>query len=144
MSAIKAKLQEDIKVAMRDRDKDRLLTLRGLHAALKQVEIDTRKELDDPIVVDIVRKEIKKRRDSIEFAEKSQRDDLVQKDKAEIALLQGYLGEQISEDKLEAVIKEIIASGADNIGKIMGALNSQHKGKFEGKVASELIKKLLS
>lgn len=144
MSELKAKLQEDIKITMREKDKERLLTLRGLHAALKQVEIDTRKDLDDVAVVEIVRKEIKKRRDSIEFAEKSQRDDLVQKDMAEITLLQNYLGEQISLDKLEALIKESIAAGADNIGKIMTALNAQHKGKFEGKLASELAKKLLS
>lgn len=144
MSELKAKLQEDIKTAMRDKDKERLLTLRGLHAAVKQVEIDTRKDLDDAAVVDIVRKEIKKRRDSIEYGEQNKRFDLVDKDKAEITLLQNYLGEQISNEKLETLIKDSIAAGADNIGKIMTALNAQYKGKFEGKLASELAKKLLS
>lgn len=144
MSEIKAKLQEDIKTAMKARDQVRLTNLRGLSSAIKQVEVDTRQELDDAAVLSIFQKEIKKRRDALQFAEDAKREDLIAQNKTEIALIQGYMGEQLSEDKLREMISQLIASGSDNLGKIMGELNKTHKGKFDGKQASELAKTLLS
>jgi len=144
MSEIKAKLQEDIKTAMKARDQEKLTTLRVLSSAIKQVEVDTRKELDDAAVLTILQKEIKKRRDAQQFAEEAKRDDLIAQNKAEIALIQEYLGKQFSEDELRGLIQQLISSGADNVGKVMGELNKSHKGKFDGKMASELTKSLLS
>ncbi len=143
MSQIKTKLQEQLKDAMRARAQHTLLTLRSLSAAIKQFEVDSRTEADDERVVAIVQKEIKMRRDALSFAESQNRAELIEQNKAEIALLQGFLGDQLSEDELKSIIQKLVAEGADSIGKIMGALNKDYKGKFEGKVASELIKQSL-
>jgi len=143
MSDIKNKLQEDIKTAMKAREQERLLTLRGLSSAIKQVEVDTRKELDDAAVLSIFQKEIKKRRDALQFAEDAKREDLIAQNKSEIALIQSYMGEQLNEAQLRDLIKSCITAGSDNLGKIMGELNKTHKGKFDGKQASELAKQLL-
>ncbi len=140
---MKAKLQEDIKVSMKARDSKKLETLRQLSAAIKQVEIDTRKELTDADIIAIFQKEIKKRRDAIEFAEKANREDLIEQSRWEISLIQEYLGDQLSEDKLREIIQNIINAGNNHIGKIMGELNQQHKGKFEGQVASRIVKEIL-
>jgi uncharacterized protein YqeY len=143
MSELKAKLLSDIKEAMKAKQKESLVTLRGLSAAVKQIEVDTRADVDDAMVVDIVRKEIKKRRDAIEFAEKAGRSEMVAQNESEIALLENYLGDQLSAEELESLIKSLIDGGADNIGAVMGVLNKEHKGKFEGRVASTLVKKHL-
>ncbi len=143
MSEIKTKLQEDIKTAMKARDQERLTTLRGLSSAIKQVEIDTRKELDEAGVQSIFQKEIKKRKDALQFAEQAAREDLIAQNKGEIALIQSYLGEQLTDDKLKSIIVELVAGGADNLGKIMGELNKSYRGKFDGKMASELAKGVL-
>lgn len=143
MSTLKPQLQEDIKTAMRAKDQHTLVTLRGLSAAIKQVEVDTREELNDEKIISIIQKEVKKRRDTISFAEQQSRQEIVDQNKQEIALLQKYLGEQLSEEQLKTIIEGAVAAGADNLGKIMGALNKDHKGKFDGKVASELAKACL-
>ncbi len=143
MSEIKTKLLEDIKEAMKARNQEKLLTLRTISSEIKRLEVDTRKELTDADIIQIFQKEIKKRRDAIEFAKTAQRQDIVDSNQSEINLIQAYLGEQISEEKLKSLISELIASGANNIGKIMGELNQKYKGKFEGKVASDIAKTLL-
>lgn len=143
MSEIKAKIIEDVKVAMKARDSKNLTTLRGLVSEIKKVEIDTRKDLDDAGVIAILQKEIKKRRDTIEFAKQAGRVEMVQDNEQEIKLIQNYLGAQLSEEKLKEIITKIIASGVSNIGQIMGALNKDYKGQFEGKVASGIAKDLL-
>lgn len=140
---MKAKLQEDLKTAMKARDQLTVNTLRGLSAEIKKEEIDTQKQVDDARFVALVQKEVKKRRDAIEFAKNANRTDLVEQNEAEVKILQKYLGDQISEEKLRELISGLIAGGADNIGKIMGALNKDYKGKFEGKIASEIAKGLL-
>lgn len=143
MSEIKAKIQESLKTAMKARDQHTLLTLRGLTAAIKQFEVDSRTEADDARVTAILQKEIKMRRDALTFAESQQRQDLIDQNQAEVKILQGFLGEQMSEEELKTIISGLVASGADNMGKIMGALNKDYKGKFEGKVASEIAKQCL-
>ena len=115
----------------------------NLESEIKRVEVDTRKEPTEPEIIAIFQKEIKKRRDALKFAEDAKREDLIEQNKYEIALIQGYLGDQLSEDKLKELIQGIIQSGNNNIGKIMGELNKTHKGKFEGQVASAIIKQLL-
>ena len=143
MSAIKAQLQDDIKNAMKARDQLTLTTLRGLSAAIKQVEVDTREELSDEHVLTILQKEVKKRRDTLSFAVQQGRQDIIDQNNAELKLIQKYLGEQLSEEQLKTVIQGLIANGADNIGKIMGGLNKDYKGKFDGKAASDIARSLL-
>ncbi len=143
MSEIKSKLLEDIKSAMKAREQEKLLTLRSLSAELKKAEVDTRKDLTDADVVAIIQREIKKRRDSLEFAKTANRDDLIKADETEIKIYLSYLGEQLDESKLKELISKMIADGHNNIGKIMSELNQQYKGKFEGKIASEIAKSLL-
>ena len=144
MSETKNKINALLKESMKARDQATVTTLRGLTAAIKQFEVDTRTEADEEKVVSIVQKEIKMRRDAIGFAKEQGRDDLLTQNEAEVALLQKFLGEQLSEEQLTNLIKEAIAGGANNLGAIMGLLNKSHKGKFEGKIASELAKTLLS
>ena len=143
MSGIKQKVQEDIKVAMKAREQHRLETLRGLLSELKNVEIDTRATLTEEQAIQILQREIKKRRDAIEFAKNAGRTEIVDSNSEEIAWLQAYLGEQMSADDLKRLITQLVSDGADSLGKIMGELNKAHKGKFEGKVASEIAKGLL-
>ena len=143
MSAIKAKIQEEVKNAMRAREQHRLDTLRGLVSEIKRGEIDTRTEMTDEQVTQVLQKEIKKRRDAIEYAKNAGRSELVENNEAEVAWIQAFLGEQLSEQALKTLIGDLIAGGNNNLGKIMGELNKTHKGKFEGKIASEIAKTLL-
>ena len=140
---MKSKLQNDIKEAMKARDQKKLETLRMLMSEIKRIEVDTRKDVADPEIIAIFQKEIKKRRDALKFAEDANREDLAEQNKFEISLIQSYLGDQLSEEKLKELIGGLIKAGNDNIGKIMGALNKDHKGKFEGQVASRIIKEML-
>lgn len=140
---MKQQLQEDIKGAMKSGEKERLTVLRGLMSEIKRKEIDSRTELNEEQCVGVVQKEIKARRDAIEFAEKAGRDEMVAKNQQEIVWLQDYLGKQLSEDELRELISQLIAAGHDNVGKIMGALNKEHKGEFEGKQASTIAKEML-
>lgn len=140
---MKAKLQEDLKTAMKAHDQLRVNTIRGVIAEIKRDEIDKQLQADEALVISIIQREIKKRRDAIEFAKTAGRAELVAQNESEMKILQSYLGEQYSEEKLSGLISGIIASGADNVGKVMQALNKDHKGKFEGKTASELVKRLL-
>ncbi|MCC6954053.1 MAG: GatB/YqeY domain-containing protein [Deltaproteobacteria bacterium] len=141
---MKPKIQEDLKTAMKARDQMLVDTLRGLLSELNRYELDTQIDLTQETFTAVVQKEIKKRRDAIEIGEKAGRPEFVEQNQAELKLLQKYLGEQLSEEQLAALIQNAITGGADNLGKVMGFLNKEHKGKFEGKIASELAKKLLT
>ena len=141
--SIKLKIQEDVKSAMKSQDKQKLSLLRTLHASIKQVEIDTRTDLDEAQIVAVLQKEIKKRREALDFARQACREDLVQENTLEISLIQSYLGEQLSEEQLRNIISGYVSSGFDAIGKIMGQLNKEHKGKFEGKMASSIAQDFL-
>ncbi len=141
---MKAKIQADMKEAMKAKDQPRLMTLRGIWAEIKKAQIDNGKELSEGDVVGILQKEVKKRRDALEAAKKAERQDLIQQNKQEIEIVQAYLGKPLSEDELKDLISTMISNGADALGKIMGALNKEYKGRFDGKLASALAKELLS
>ncbi len=146
--SLKAQIQSDIKDAMRAKEVLRRDTLRSLSAEIKQVEVDERIEVDDERIVTIIQKMIKKRNDSITEYKKGNRDDLVQKEQGEIDILSTYMPAQLSEEELEAKIKEIIAktgatSGKD-MGKIMGAAKGEIGALADNKRISECAKKLLS
>ncbi len=146
--SLKNRLLEDIKQAMRDRAKDRLLVLRMASAAIKQREIDERIELDDAAVIATFEKMLKQRRESIMHFEEGGRDDLVAKEAAEIEILQVYLPEQLSDDEINVLIAEVIAStGASemrDMGKVMGIIKSKAQGRVDMGLIGARVKEKLS
>ena len=142
--SLKAQIQEDIKTAMKARESFRLATLRLLSAAIKQKEVDERVEVDDAAVLAIVEKLIKQRKDSISQFEKAGRQDLVDAETAEMAVLTAYLPAQLSEAEITAAIDAAIAStgaaGPKDMGKLMGVLKPQLAGKADMGKVSALVK----
>ena len=147
-SPLKARITEDMKAAMKAKDADRLSTVRLLLAAIKQREVDERITLDDAAVVAVVDKMIKQRRDSIAAFEQAGRTDLVQKESAEVAVLQTYLPARLSADELTATVKallaEIGATGPADMGKAMGAAKARLAGKADMAQVSAAVKAALA
>jgi uncharacterized protein YqeY len=145
---LKERINEDMKAAMRAREAERLSAIRLLLAAVKQKEIDERITADDAVVIAIVEKLIKQRRDSIEQFEKAGRKDLVDKETAELTLLTGYLPQQISEAELIAAIATAIqetgAAGPQAMGKVMAVLKPRIAGRADMGKASALVKQKLT
>ena len=145
--ALREQLNEDIKTAMKARDSERLGALRLLSAAAKQREVDERITLDDAALVAIVEKEIKKRRESIAQYEKAQRQDLADKEKFEISVIEVYLPKQLAQAEIDAIVAEAIAStgakSAADMGKVMGVVKPKLAGKADmGKVSAMVKAKL--
>jgi uncharacterized protein YqeY len=130
---LKGKITEDMKSAMKAGDKDRLKVVRLMLAAIKQVEVDTRNELDDAAVLGVLEKMVKQRRDSVEQFAQGGRDDLVAIEQAEIEVLEAYLPAKMNDAELDALIDEVIAAtGAESIrdmGKVMAAIKAKAAGK---------------
>ena len=143
-----AKIQEDVKAAMRSKDKERLQTLRLITAAVKQKEVDERIELDDAGLLAVLEKMLKQRKDSIEQFDKAGRDDLSSKEKAEVLVIQEYMPEQMSEAEVAAIVDTAVAStGAESMkdmGKVMGQVKPQVAGKADMGLVSKLVKAKLS
>jgi hypothetical protein len=146
--SLKARIQEDVKAAMRAGEKERLATLRLISAAIKQREVDERIELDDVQTLAVIEKMVKQRRESIAQFEAGGRADLVAKENAELALLAGYLPSQLSETELDALIGEAIAAtGAVSIkdmGKVMGLIKGKAAGRADMAVVGARIKARLA
>ena len=146
--SLKERVTEDMKAAMRARDSERLGTIRLLTAAMKQKEVDERVELDDVAVVGIVDKMLKQRKDSIEAFEKAGRQDLADKEKAEVVVLQAYLPARLSPEEIAAEVKAIVAgmgaTGPGDMGKVMGAVKAKLAGKAEMGQVSAAVKAALA
>ena len=144
---LKERITEDMKAAMRASEKERLLTIRMVQAAIKQREVDERVVLDDAQVIAVLEKMVKQRRESIVAFEQGGRADLAEKEKAEIALLQAYLPTQLSAAEVDALIKEAIATtGATSMkdmGKVMGAVKAKAAGRADMGAVSASIKAAL-
>ena len=145
--ALKERITEDMKAAMKAADKERLGTIRRALAAIKQREVDERITLDDAQVLAVLDKMIKQRKESLVHFEAGGRADLVAKENAEIALLTSYLPQQLSEAELEALIAESIsAAGAQTIkdmGKVMGLVKQKAQGRADmGAVGAKIKAKL--
>ena len=136
-----------MKSAMKAGEKDRLKVVRLAIAAVKQVEVDTRKELDDSAVLGVIEKMVKQRRDSIEQFEKGGREDLAAIERAEIAVLDAYLPEQLSDEELAALVDEVIsATGAESIrdmGKVMGVIKAKAAGRADMGAVGARVKERL-
>ena len=141
--ADEARLQRDLQDAMRARDRLRIDTLRGVIAAVKNTKVDKQvAELPEAEIVAVLRKELNKRVEIADFARKAGRDEAVAQAEAEKAILDAYLPAQMDAAALEAAIRAIAAElGGVQIGPIMAELRKRHAGQFDGKLASELIKK---
>ena len=133
--SLKGNITEDMKSAMKAGDKDRLKVVRLMLAAIKQVEVDTRSELDEAAVLGVLDKMVKQRRDSVDQFQKGGRDDLASIELAEIAVLETYLPEQMSDAELDALIDAAIsATGAESIrdmGKVMGQIKAKAAGRAD-------------
>jgi uncharacterized protein len=144
---LKERITEDMKAAMRASEKERLSTIRMVQAAIKQREVDERITLDDAQVVAVLEKMVKQRRESIVQFEQGGRNDLADKERSEIALLQAYLPAQLSEAEVDALIQEAIAStGAASVkdmGKVMGVVKARAAGRTDMGAASARIKAAL-
>lgn len=140
-------LNKDMIEAMKAKDKDRLTVIRMVKAALKQEQIDHKKEINDELLIDVVNKQIKMRKDSITEFEKGGRKDLVDKTQAEIDILMKYLPEQLSHDEVKKIIDEVFAevkpSSVKDMSKVMKEATAKLKGKADMKEVSTIVKEKL-
>lgn len=141
-------LNNDLKESMKSGDKFRTETLRGLKSAIKYVEIDTDGEMSDQDVEAVIAKQAKQRRDSIEEFKKGGREDLVEQEAAELAILETYLPEQMSEEEIRAMVETAIAElGVTDIkgmGQVMQRVMADLKGQADGKVVNKIVRECLS
>ncbi|RZL11700.1 MAG: GatB/YqeY domain-containing protein [Rubrivivax sp.] len=146
--SLKDRITDDMKAAMRAKEADRLGTIRMLLAALKQKEVDERVELDDAAVVAIVDKLIKQRKDAAQQFEAGQRQDLADKEKSEITVLEAYLPQRLSADEVNAAVKAIVvelgAAGPGDMGKVMGVVKQRLAGKADMGLVSAAVKAALA
>lgn len=145
---LKERLLEDMKAAMRDKDNIRKNAIQMVRSAVLQVEKDNRLTLDEDGVIDVIARELKKRKDALPEFEKSGRQDLIDNLKIEIDVLTQYLPAQLTEAEIEVLVKEAIeqtgASSSRDIGKVMQAVMPKVKGKADGKVVNSIAQRLLS
>ncbi|MCH4887718.1 GatB/YqeY domain-containing protein [Acidaminobacter sp. JC074] len=146
--SIKDQLMADLKEAMKQKQKLEKSVITMLRAAIKQVEVDKRVELSDDEVIDIVATQVKQKRSVIDEFLKGGREDLADEARAEISVLEKYLPEQLSEDELKTlisgVISEVNATSMKDMGKVMGIVNPQVKGRADGKTVSQIVKGFLN
>jgi uncharacterized protein len=144
----KAKLQAALKEAMLNKDNTRRDVIRLLTSAIKQVEVDTRKQLTPEEIITVLQKEAKKRRETIEEAGKAGRADLVASEEQELNILEEFLPKQLSREEIAVLAREAIAqtgvTSAKEMGKLMGALMPKVKGLADGKLVNEVVRELLS
>ncbi len=148
MSQLKTKLQDDLKEAMKNKDAFKRDAIRFLMSALKQIEVDERKELSDEDIMKIIQKSLKQREDAISAFQEAGRNDLVEKETAEAALLKSYLPQQLSDDELKGILQKHIAAlgitSMKEIGKLMPVVLSECAGVADGKRINLIAKTLLA
>ncbi|MBI2453447.1 GatB/YqeY domain-containing protein [Candidatus Peregrinibacteria bacterium] len=148
MSTLKERIQQDLTQAMRDKNEDKVSTLRLLKSAIMKWEVEgIRREASDEVIVGILMKEAKQRQDSIEQYRKGRREDLAQKEEREMQILKEYLPKELSDDELREVISETIlqmnVKSPQDFGKVMSALMPKVKGRADGAKVSAMVKELL-
>lgn len=144
------KINQDIKTALREKQAERLLVLRGILSEIKNehIKIGKDKKISDELVVAVLAREAKKRKDAIMFYQQGGRPDKVEAEKRELQIIQAYLPKQLSGEELESIINQAIkktcAQGLQDIGKLMGYLMKRIKGRADGSKVKQIAKKLLS
>jgi uncharacterized protein YqeY len=148
--SLKEKLNEDFKAAMKAKDKVRKDTISFVRAAIKQVEVDTREEVDDQGVASILAKQVKMRKDAIKDFEAGGREDMVQEYLAEVEILMEYMPQQLTDEELTAIVRETAAdlgieegSGKASMGKLMGPVMGKVKGLADGNDVKTIVLKYL-
>jgi len=145
---LKEKLSEDLKLSMKEKDTVKKNTVQSMRAAILQVEKDKRITLDEDGIIEVIAKELKKRKDVLPEYEKSGREDLISDLKREIEIIMGYLPSQLSLDELDKIVKDAVeitqALTIKDMGKIMQVVMPQIKGRADGKMVNEIVKKYLS
>ncbi|CAC9929232.1 YqeY-like protein [Aedoeadaptatus coxii] len=145
--SLKETLMQDLKTAMKNKDKRTKDTITMVRAAIKQKEVDERVELDDDGVIQVIAKEIKERRGSIEEFQKAGRDDLVDSTKAEIDVLLNYMPEQLSEEELEAMIRKVMEENniteKKQMGLLMKSIMPKVQGRADGKAVNAIVNRIL-
>ena len=144
MAALLDKLQADLNAARKGGDKARTLLLGTIIADVKNREIEVRRDLTDDDVIEVLRRGIKRRRESIDMYGKGNRQDLADKERVEVDMLSTYLPAAVSDDELRAAVRAAIEGGARNIGAVMGRVMPQFKGRAEGGTISAIAKEELS
>ena len=146
--SLKARILEDVKNAMRAREKEQLAVLRLVTAAIKQKEVDERIELDDQQVLAVLDKMVKQRRESLEQYEKADREDLAVQERYELGIIQVYLPEPLGEGELseliQSTISELGASSIRDMGAVMAAIRGQVQGRADMKAVSQAVKEQLN
>ncbi len=145
--ALLEKINSDLKEAMKAKDSVKVGTLRMVVSDIKYAKIEKMKEMDDGDIIAVIQKAIKSRKDSAEQYKNAQRPELAMKEEAEIAVLEVYLPEQMSSEEIEKIIRSVVrdigATGAKDMGKVMQKLMPLVKGKADGKLVNEIVKKVL-
>jgi uncharacterized protein YqeY len=144
MSALLARLQADLNAARKSQDPARTLVLGTVLSDAKNRGIELRRDLTDEDVVEVVRKGIKRRRESIDAYTQAKRDDLAAKEASEVRALEGYLPAQAGEDEIRAAVRAAVAGGAANIGAVMGKVMPQFKGRADGGTISAIAREELA
>ena len=144
MSVLADTLQADLNTARKAQDKGGVLLLGTILADVKNKRIELHRDPSDDEVLDVLRKGIKRRRESVEMYDKGNRKDLADKERAEVAALEKYLPAQVSDDEVRAAVRAAIAAGATSMGPLMGRVNPQFKGKADGSSISRIAKEELA
>lgn len=147
--SLKDQLLSDMKTAMKEKEagKQRLSVVRMVRSAIKNMEIDEKKDLSDEEVIEVIAREVKQRKEAIPEYEKGNRPDIVKNLKEEIQILMHYLPEQLTEDEIRKLVKDIVeklgATSLKDMGKVMGQLMPKTKGRADGKLVSQIVKEYL-
>lgn len=145
--SVKQRLLDDMKAAMRSRDQVTLSTIRMVNAAIKNAEIDQRRDLTDDEITAVLVKEVKQRQDALVEFGRGKRQDLVDQARAEIAVLQRYLPEPLSEQDIRDLARQVIAAvganGPRDLGRVMQALQPRVRGRADGKLVNQIVRELL-
>src|SRR6476619_6141081 len=144
MTPLLARLQEDLNAARKSQDKARVLLIGSIISDARNREIELKRDLTDDDVIDVFRRGIKRRRESIEMFDKGNRPDLAASERAEVEILNGYLPAGASPDEIRAAVVAAIDGGANNIGAVMGKVMGQFKGKAEGGVINTIVREELA
>jgi len=144
MSELVTRLQADLNASRKVQDKPATLLLGTVISDIKNRRIELQRDLADPDVVDVLRKGIKRRRESVDVYEKGGREDLAAKERFEVALLEKYLPPQVGEDELRSAVKTAIAGGATSMGAVMGSVVPQFKGRAEGATINAIAREELA
>jgi len=143
MADLLARLQQDMNEARKAQDKPRTLLLGTIVSDIKNRKIELRRDPTDEEVLDVVRRGIKRRRESVEMYATAKREDLAEKERAEIALLEGYQPPQVGDDEIRTAVKAAVAGGAANLGAVMGIVLPRFKGRAEGSTISAIAREEL-